>query len=190
MTQVLLCGHCGGPLPKPQANERYLTCRFCEATSDLQTRTHEWKTSARVGTPRERFPAELLAFELRLSETAGAPALDSFRAAAHATLSSIADPEALTNVTFGIVADFHTKTGVDISNEPVALGRIAIAYLDSLERLSTASATTINLPFLTATPQGPLHFTQDVTMERLHQLAAKDAASVVPKRGWLSKLFG
>ncbi|MEN9581931.1 MAG: hypothetical protein RJA70_4940 [Pseudomonadota bacterium] len=58
--------------------------------------------------------------------------------------------------------------------------RIAIAYPDSLQRLSTAKTTTIKLPFLTATSQGPLHFTLDVTTARLHQLRATTFA---PKRG-------
>lgn len=179
MIEVLLCGHCGGPLPRPDAGVRFVTCRFCEATSDLHTGERQPAASESYLAPRMKFATELAAFERVLAErvAAGEAPLPAFRGAAASELSAIADADALTNVVFGIAADFGREKGVDVTSDAQAMNRIATAYLDSLHELSTKAVSSIHLPFLTATAQGPLHFMQEVTMARLRELAATPATT-------------
>ena len=108
MIEVLLCGHCGGPLPRPDAGVRFVTCRFCEATSDLHTGERQPAASESYLAPRMKFATELAAFERVLAErvAAGEAPLPAFRGAAASELSAIADADALTNVVFGIAAFF------------------------------------------------------------------------------------
>jgi len=177
MARVLLCSHCGGPLPRPESDARFLTCRFCEATTDLETgapHTDAAKAVARIEHVRTQMNAFEQAFRERIDQ--GEPAILAFRAAAEDKLVDVADADALANVTFGLASDFFTQTSVDVTRDPIVMYRIADGYLTSLQKLALDEKCTINLPFLTATAQGPLHFMQDVTKERLRELAATPAA--------------
>ncbi len=179
MIQVLLCGQCGGPLPRPDADARFVTCRFCEATSDLQTGERQASANpAPFAAFWARFKDDFDAFEKELRERfeRGEAPLPAFRAAAESALPALIDPATLANVAFGITMEFWNKNHVDVSSDALAMGRIARAYLSSLEDLAAGKQISINLPFLTATPQGPLHYMQDVTMAELQQWAATPAA--------------
>lgn len=180
---VLICGRCGGPLPRPEPGAHFVTCRFCEATTDLDTSEHQASgAAARFVSVRERFAAELEAFEKAFTEglARGEAVIPAFRGAAESAMPALADADTLTNVVFGIAADFHRRTGADVTADPAAMQRIAIAYLDSLRELATNAESSINLPFLSETKEGPLHFMQDVTMARLRELAATPATVPEP----------
>ena len=63
-----------------------------------------------------------------------------------------------------MLADFKAKEGVDLSTDRMALQRLKEAAEKAKKELSSATTTNINLPFITATAEGPKHF--DMTLTR------------------------
>ncbi|MDQ3981699.1 MAG: molecular chaperone DnaK, partial [Actinomycetota bacterium] len=63
-----------------------------------------------------------------------------------------------------LVKTFKDQNGVDLSKDKMALQRLKEAAEKAKMELSTTQSTTVNLPFITATEQGPLHL--DVTLSR------------------------
>jgi molecular chaperone DnaK len=60
--------------------------------------------------------------------------------------------------------DFKAKTGIDLRSDKMALQRLKEAAEKAKMELSTTTTTNINLPFITATPEGPQHL--DMTLSR------------------------
>ena len=60
--------------------------------------------------------------------------------------------------------DFKAKTGIDLRNDKMALQRLKEAAEKAKMELSTTTSTGINLPFITATQEGPQHL--DMTLSR------------------------
>ena len=60
--------------------------------------------------------------------------------------------------------DFKAKNGIDVRDDKMALQRLKEAAEKAKIELSTTTQTNINLPFVTATPEGPLHL--DMTLNR------------------------
>ncbi len=60
--------------------------------------------------------------------------------------------------------DFKAKNGIDLRSDKMALQRLKEGAEKAKVELSTTTQTSINLPFVTATPEGPLHL--DVTLTR------------------------
>ena len=65
---------------------------------------------------------------------------------------------------------FKGDTGVDISNDPMAMQRLKEAAEKAKIELSAAQATEINLPFLTADQSGPKHMNMNLTRAKFEQL--------------------
>jgi molecular chaperone DnaK len=63
-----------------------------------------------------------------------------------------------------LVTTFKNQHGVDLSNDKMAMQRLKEAAEKAKIELSSTQQTTINLPFITATEQGPLHL--EVTLSR------------------------
>jgi molecular chaperone DnaK len=63
-----------------------------------------------------------------------------------------------------LVKTFKDQNGVDLSQDKMALQRLKEAAEKAKIELSSTQTTNINLPFITATEQGPLHL--DVTLTR------------------------
>ena len=63
-----------------------------------------------------------------------------------------------------MVTEFKNKNGVDLSKDNMALQRLREAAEKAKIELSQVQQTQINLPFITATPSGPLHL--DVSLSR------------------------
>ncbi|HEX2195427.1 MAG TPA: Hsp70 family protein, partial [Actinomycetota bacterium] len=63
-----------------------------------------------------------------------------------------------------LVKTFKDQNGVDLSKDKMALQRLKEAAEKAKMELSSTQSTNINLPFITATEQGPLHL--DVTLTR------------------------
>ena len=85
-------------------------------------------------------------------------------------------------VTDYILAEFKKQEGVDLSNDKMALQRIREAAEKAKKELSSATTTNINLPFITATAEGPKHFDMNLTRakfdELTHELVEKTAEPV------------
>jgi hypothetical protein len=142
---------------------------------------------------RERYKSQFDAFEAAYRERIGKKedSVTAFRTAAESALSELCDSEAITNVVFGIASDFETQSQVDVTRDAMVMPRLAVAYLTALEHLRSAPEFQLNLPFLTATSDGPLHFSQVVTIARLTELAQRPAQTAKPvAKSFWSRLFG
>ena len=85
-------------------------------------------------------------------------------------------------ITDDMLADFKEKEGVDLSTDKMALQRLKEAAEKAKKELSSATTTNINLPFITATAEGPKHFDMNLTRakfdELTHDLVEKTAEPV------------
>ena len=73
-------------------------------------------------------------------------------------------------ITNYMLQDFKRKEGVDLSNERMALQRLKEAAEKAKKELSSSTTTNINLPFITATAEGPKHFDMDLTRAKFDEL--------------------
>ena len=81
-----------------------------------------------------------------------------------------------------MLAEFKAQEGVDLSGDKMALQRLKEAAEKAKKELSSATTTNINLPFITATAEGPKHFDMNLTRakfdELTHDLVEKTAIPV------------
>ena len=73
-------------------------------------------------------------------------------------------------ITDYMLQDFKAKEGVDLSNDKMALQRLKEAAEKAKKELSSATTTNINLPFITATAEGPKHFDMNLTRAKFDEL--------------------
>ena len=69
-----------------------------------------------------------------------------------------------------IAEEFKRQEGIDIRGDSMALQRLKEASEKAKCELSTAMEANINLPFITATAEGPKHMTMTMTRAKLEQL--------------------
>src|SRR5690554_6290042 len=69
-----------------------------------------------------------------------------------------------------LVQEFRADQGVDLSKDAMALQRLKEAAEKAKMELSTTSSTDINLPFITATQEGPKHLNVTLTRAKFEQL--------------------
>lgn len=69
-----------------------------------------------------------------------------------------------------MLAEFKATEGVDLSNDKMALQRLKEAAEKAKKELSSATTTNINLPFITATAEGPKHFDMNLTRAKFDEL--------------------
>ena len=85
-------------------------------------------------------------------------------------------------VTDWMIEEFKKAEGVDLSADKMALQRLKEAAEEAKKELSSATTTNINLPFITATAEGPKHFDMNLTRakfdELTHDLVEKTAEPV------------
>ena len=73
-------------------------------------------------------------------------------------------------ITDYMLQDFKAKEGVDLSTDKMALQRLREAAEKAKKELSSATTTNINLPFITATAEGPKHFDMNLTRAKFDEL--------------------
>ena len=66
--------------------------------------------------------------------------------------------------------NFESENGVDLRKDPMALQRIKEAAEQAKITLSSSTSTSINLPYITATSDGPKHMVYDLTRAKFDQL--------------------
>jgi molecular chaperone DnaK len=71
-----------------------------------------------------------------------------------------------------MVAEFKRDQGIDLSQDRMALQRLYEAAEKAKIELSSTMATQINLPFITATQEGPKHLDLQLTRAKLNELTA------------------
>ena len=75
-------------------------------------------------------------------------------------------------ITEWMIAEFKKQVGVDLGNDKMALQRLKEAAEKAKKELSTATTTEINLPFSTATAEGPQHLAMTLTRAKFDELTA------------------
>ena len=73
-------------------------------------------------------------------------------------------------ITDWMLSEFKAKEGVDLSSDKMALQRLKEAAEKAKKELSSATTTNINLPFITATAEGPKHLDMDLTRAKFDEL--------------------
>ena len=75
-------------------------------------------------------------------------------------------------ITQYMLEEFKKAEGVDLSTDKMAMQRLKEAAEKAKKELSSATTTNINLPFITATQDGPKHFDMDLTRAKFDELTA------------------
>jgi len=70
-----------------------------------------------------------------------------------------------------MTGEFRRETGIDLSRDRMAMQRLKEAAEKAKIELSSAQATSINLPFITADQSGPRHLSYSITRAKLEALA-------------------
>ncbi|WP_034266912.1 molecular chaperone DnaK [Actinospica robiniae] len=71
-----------------------------------------------------------------------------------------------------LVSQFRNAHGVDLSKDKMAMQRLREAGEKAKIELSASSETTINLPYITASAEGPLHLDEKLTRAQFQQLTS------------------
>ena len=71
-----------------------------------------------------------------------------------------------------LVKQFKAAHGIDLSTDKMAGQRLKEAAEKAKMELSQVQQTQINLPFITATPEGPLHLDESLTRAKLQEMTA------------------
>ncbi|QKV93601.1 molecular chaperone DnaK [Streptomyces sp. NA02950] len=71
-----------------------------------------------------------------------------------------------------LVKQFNNGHAVDLSKDKMALQRLREAAEKAKIELSSSSETTINLPYITASAEGPLHLDEKLTRAQFQQLTS------------------
>ena len=69
-----------------------------------------------------------------------------------------------------LVTEFKNETGVDLANDRMAMQRLKEAAEKAKIELSTVAETEINLPFITATAEGPQHLLMKLTRSEFQKM--------------------
>ena len=79
-----------------------------------------------------------------------------------------------------MISEFKNKEGVDLSGDKMAMQRLKEAAEKAKKELSASTTTNINLPFITATAEGPKHFDMNLTRAKFEELVSDliDATAV------------
>ena len=69
-----------------------------------------------------------------------------------------------------MLTEFKNQEGIDLSGDKMAMQRLKEAAEKAKKELSSATTTNINLPFITATAEGPKHFDMNLTRAKFEEL--------------------
>ena len=79
-----------------------------------------------------------------------------------------------------IADEFKSQEGIDLRSDPMALQRLKEAAEKAKIELSASAATTVNLPFITATQDGPKHLNLDLSRAKFEQLVDDLVSRTIP----------
>ena len=69
-----------------------------------------------------------------------------------------------------MIEEFKKQEGIDLSGDKMAMQRLKEAAEKAKKELSSATTTNINVPFITATAEGPKHFDMNLTRAKFDEL--------------------
>jgi molecular chaperone DnaK len=79
-----------------------------------------------------------------------------------------------------MVAEFKKDQGIDLSKDPMALQRLKEAAEKAKMELSSTMQSDINLPFITATQEGPKHLNYTLSRSKFEQLVDSEMQRLIP----------
>ena len=71
-----------------------------------------------------------------------------------------------------MIDEFKKQEGIDLSGDKMAMQRLKEAAEKAKKEISSATTTNINLPFITATAEGPKHFDMNLTRAKFDELTS------------------
>lgn len=71
-----------------------------------------------------------------------------------------------------LIKEFKDQEGIDLTQDSQALQRLTEAAEKAKIELSTLTQSSINLPFISVTPEGPKHLEKDLTRAKFEELCA------------------
>ncbi len=71
-----------------------------------------------------------------------------------------------------LAQEFKKEQGIDLRNDKMALQRLKEAAEKAKKELSTVMTTNVNLPFITATQDGPKHLNVDISRAKFEELTS------------------
>ena len=78
-----------------------------------------------------------------------------------------------------LASEFKKAEGIDLKADKMALQRLKEAAEKAKKELSSTMTTNINLPFITATAEGPKHLNMDLTRAKFNELTAELVAKTM-----------
>lgn len=78
-----------------------------------------------------------------------------------------------------IVSEIKAEKGIDVSKDTLAMPRIIEAAEKAKIELSNTTSTEINLPYITAVDNNPVHFVKPLTRAKFEQLIDKEITKVI-----------
>jgi hypothetical protein len=187
----LVCCRCGGPLANPESLPALIDCLYC---GTVNSATREATHAASEGVPWEVRKNAIAKFTeaLVVALQEGRPPFDVLRMCSAAHLGIAGRADTVARIAIALAQDFERETGASVMRDAVVFSRIAQAYLLALDELRASDDYDLNLPFLTAGPNGPVHLRRLLTAKLLAELAARDPHLAAPpgppaptkKKGW------
>jgi hypothetical protein len=186
MTFALTCPACGAPLAPAATSDPFMLCGYCGSTVSMTAKDASIVAGRPLG-PRSDVPPEaaraFMEGVIGALNTGAAPHA-ALRDAAERHLGAMGRGDAVARVTLALAADFDEVHGTSLATDAIGLPRVAQAYLGALPELRERGAATLHLPFITATPRGPLDLEVELTPAKVTELCRRDAAPPKKKRGW------
>ncbi|MBI5833124.1 MAG: molecular chaperone DnaK [Armatimonadetes bacterium] len=71
-----------------------------------------------------------------------------------------------------LVKEFKGETGIELSGDPAAMQRLRTAAEKAKKELSSQTVTEINEPFISGTPEGPVHLVKELSRARFDELTS------------------
>jgi molecular chaperone DnaK len=72
-----------------------------------------------------------------------------------------------------LAMDFKAQHGIDVTKDEQAMQRLGAAWSKAATELQSAPSTEVNLPFLTATNNGPVHYQRTLDLKTFKILLAQ-----------------
>lgn len=156
-----------------------LQCGYCGGSSTLGG------AAASPPAPSPGVDAAMASRVIEAFKAAAAAGLGPFEAlvvASRERLGPMGETDTFARVVFALATDFDAQHGTTIVREPMALARIIEGYFKSIEGLRAGRTYELNLPFLTATSEGPVHLVRTLSAADVAALLAPRPAP--KKKGW------
>lgn len=199
----MICPNCGAPLPEVPPSAAQSRCGYCSVGIRLDRAglsllvADEAEQLARAEAAAEAAEAavrrrQMLQGLLDKASTQSVMFSDyaDFRDKLLRHLPPRDQSVLVPQVVWALAEDFDQANKTQIRRDTLAMVRLTEGYFKVIDALSNAPSAELSLPFLTATPQGPLHFQRTLTAADLAALASPADPPPRAGRSLWQRLFG